>query len=73
MKINIKAKPKSKKEYIKKIDNLHFEVAVHEVPEKDKANRAIIKSLAKYFNRPVSQIFLVSGEKSKHKVIDIPD
>ena len=41
----VKAKPKSKKEFIKQIDETHFVVAVHEPPEDGKANEAIRKSL----------------------------
>jgi uncharacterized protein len=72
MKIYIKAKPKSSKEYILKIDNTHFTVAVKEPPVKGLANRAIINSLAKYFDKPKLSIFIISGMTSKNKVFEIP-
>ena len=56
MKISVKAKPKSKKEFIKKTDVACFTVAVTEVPEKGKANQAIIKALAKFFGIPASSV-----------------
>lgn len=71
MKIYITAKPKSKKEYIKKIDSTHFVVAVKEPPVSGYANRAIIESLADFFKKPRSQIYIVSGETSKQKVIEV--
>lgn len=71
MRIFIKAKIKAKKEGIEKIDKNHFIVFVREVPEKGKANRAILKSLANYFNIPTSRILIISGNKSSNKIIDI--
>ncbi|OGG12818.1 hypothetical protein A3D77_07215 [Candidatus Gottesmanbacteria bacterium RIFCSPHIGHO2_02_FULL_39_11] len=71
MKIFVRAKSKSKKEYIKKIDNTHFTVAVTAPPIEGKANLAIIKSLSKYFHKPASGIQIISGAKSKEKIVDI--
>lgn len=72
MKIYITAKPKSKKEYIKKIDDIHYTVAVKELPLLGKANQAIISALAKYFSIPPYKIHILYGEKSKQKVVEIP-
>lgn len=71
MRIYAQAKPKSKREYIKKIDDTHYTVAVKESPVSGKANQAIIKALAEYFDKPPSQIHILFGEKSKQKVIQI--
>ncbi len=38
-------------------------------PEKGKANKAIVKVLAKWLNMKSSDIQIVSGEKSKDKEI----
>lgn len=73
MKIIVKAKTKSRKKYVKKISQAHYSVAVHEPPEDGKANRAIIKSIAEYFRIPQSKILLVSGKKSKQKIMEITD
>lgn len=72
MKIYITAKTKSKKVYIKKTDNTHYIVAVKEQPVRGKANQAIIKSLSNYFHKPTSQIYIVNGETSRKKTIEIP-
>lgn len=71
MKISVKAKTKSKKEYIRKIDEYNFIVAVKEIPEKGKANEAIKDALSKYFKKSRSDINIVSGRKSKLKIIEI--
>jgi len=71
MKIFVKAKPLAKEEKIEKVDETHFIVCVKEPPKQGKANEAIRKKLADYFQVPVSQIILQSGFVSKHKVFKI--
>ncbi len=72
MKIYIRAKPRSKKEYVKKIDDTNYIISVKEPPVSGQANKAIIRSLAEYFNKPPTQISIISGEKSKQKIVEIP-
>jgi len=71
MKIFVKARPNAKEEFIRKIDGINFAVAVKEPPKKGKANAAIVKALAEYFNVAPSAIRLVSGFSSKQKVFEI--
>ncbi len=71
MKIFVKAKPNAKEELIKKIDGINFIVAVKEPPRKGKANAAIVRVLAEYFNVAPSAILLVSGFSSKQKVFEV--
>ena len=42
-------------------------------PEKGEANRELIRKLAKHFKVSTSQIKIVSGLKSKSKVIEVGD
>lgn len=72
MRISIKAKSKSKKEYVKKISDSSFVVAVKEVPEKGKANQAITKALAEFFDIQAESVILISGQTSKQKIFEIP-
>ena len=72
MKISVKAKPNSKKAFIKKIDTTHFIVAVNEPPVERRANKAIVKSLSEYLKIPQSSIIIISGENVKQKIIEIP-
>jgi len=71
MKIFVKAKPLTREEYVKKVDDLNFIVGVKEPPIKGKANKAIIKALAEYFKISASRICLVSGFSSKQKIVEI--
>lgn len=71
MRIFVKAKPSAKAESVEKIDDQNFMVAVKEPPIDDKANRAITKTLAGYFNIPPSRIRLVSGYSSRQKLFEI--
>jgi hypothetical protein len=71
MKIYIKVKPKSKKEFVKKIDDTHYVVAVSEPPTEGKANNAVIEALAEFFQTPKSQIFIISGKSSRQKIVEI--
>ncbi|MDD5145336.1 MAG: DUF167 domain-containing protein [Candidatus Pacebacteria bacterium] len=71
MKIFVKVKTKSSKEKIEKVSDTNFNVWVHEIPEKGKANRAVIKTLADYFGISQANIKIVSGATAKLKVIEL--
>lgn len=71
MKIFLKAKTKAKEKKLIKIDETHYSISINSLPEKGKANKEIIKTLAKYFDIRISKINIVSGEKSKNKIIEI--
>ncbi len=40
-------------------------------PERGRANRELIRKLAKHFNLPQSHVRIVSGVKSRKKVVEI--
>lgn len=70
MKILIKVAPNSKiEEVIKDSDKLL--VRVKEPPKEGKANKAVIRLLAKHFKVPQNSIRVISGLGSKNKVIEI--
>ncbi|PIS39540.1 MAG: hypothetical protein COT33_01425 [Candidatus Nealsonbacteria bacterium CG08_land_8_20_14_0_20_38_20] len=86
MRIFVKAKPLAKEEKIvlqqvqdnpersrriEKVDEGHFVVWVKEPPKQGKANKAIIRKLAKYFHVSVYQVILKSGFSSKNKIFEI--
>lgn len=71
MNIFIKVKIKAKSEKVEKIDADHFEVWVKTPPVEGKANESVIKLLSEYLDIPKSAINIVSGTKSRNKVIDI--
>ncbi|NTU47004.1 DUF167 domain-containing protein [Candidatus Roizmanbacteria bacterium] len=71
MKISVIAHPNAKKSHIEQdlLGTLH--VYVHEPPLEGKANKAVIESLAAHFHTKKANVFLIAGEKSKNKVIEI--
>ncbi|HIH96967.1 MAG TPA: DUF167 domain-containing protein [Thermoplasmata archaeon] len=66
--IKIKVIPNSNRNSIEKGDPLI--VRVKELPVKGKANKVVIKLLSKHFNSPVR---IVSGAKSKKKIVEVED
>ncbi len=70
MKIQVKVKPNSRTEEISREGN-NFIVKVKEPPKEGKANQAVIKLLAEHFGVPQSQVRILSGFKSKNKVVDV--
>ncbi|MDP4009171.1 MAG: DUF167 domain-containing protein [bacterium] len=71
MKIIVNVKLNAKKEDVCGVDETHFDVWVKEPPIEGKANRAVSHALAKHFNVPKSCVTIVSGQRSKKKVVDV--
>ena len=70
MKIEVKVKPNSKTEEV--IQESHgFTVRVKEPPVEGKANRAVIKLLAKHLGVSESQLRISKGFQSRIKVIEV--
>ena len=70
MKIQIKVKPNSKTEEVSQ-EGDNFIVKVKEPPREGKANQAVIKLLAEHFGVPQGQVRILSGFKSRNKVIEV--
>lgn len=71
MKIFVKVRAGKKEEKIQKVDDSHFLISVKEVPEKGKANKAVLKLLSKHFDVSISQLKIISGASSKNKTISV--
>lgn len=71
MKIIVKTKPGSKTDKIEKIDEANYIVYVKEPPINGRANVAVIKLLADYFDISPSLIEIISGYMARVKVIEI--
>ena len=72
MKIQVKVKPRSKTEDVtKEIGVDVYVVRVKEPPIEGKANRAVLKLLARHFEVPESRLRIVSGLTSKNKVVEV--
>ena len=71
MTIFVKVKAGSRKDNVEKIDENHYEVMTKEAPEKGRANAAVIKLLADYFNVSSWQVSISAGHTSKAKIVKI--
>jgi uncharacterized protein (TIGR00251 family) len=70
MKIRVKVKPNSRTEEVSQ-ESDSFMVKVKEPPKEGKANEAVIRLLAEHFGVPQSQVRILSGFKSKNKVVEV--
>lgn len=64
-------KPNSKKGPLVIQDDQHLTVYLREKPIDGKANQALLKILAKHFQVTQSQIKIKTGQRSKHKIVEI--
>jgi len=72
LKIQVKVKPRSKTEDVtREMDGNVYVVRVKEPPVEGKANRAVLKLLAKHFGVPESRLRIVTGLTSRNKVIEV--
>ena len=66
MRVKIKVTPNSGKDEI--IEGTPLLVRVTDSPEKDKANKKVLRLLSEYVNK---KVLLVSGAKSRKKFIEL--
>ncbi len=64
-------KANAKEDRVEAIDKTHFRVSVKAPPAEGRANEAMIETLARYLKVPKSTLHLVSGHKSKHKIVEV--
>jgi len=70
LKIQVKVKLNSKTEELSQEGN-NFIVKVKEPPKEGKANQAVIKLLAEHFGVPRSCVSILSGFRSRNKVVEV--
>jgi uncharacterized protein (TIGR00251 family) len=70
LKIQVKVKPGSRNEEVTQKGNT-FIVTTKEPPKEGRANRQVIKLLAKHFKVPQNQVKFISGFKQRDKVVEI--
>ena len=69
--IEVKVKTNAFKNEVKLIDNKKLFVKTTATPEKGKVNKQVILLLAKFYKISKNQLEIVSGLKSKNKIIKI--
>jgi uncharacterized protein (TIGR00251 family) len=72
MKIRIKVKPNSRTEEVSQEGNSLI-VKVKEPPKEGKANQAVIKLLAEHFSVSQSQVRILSGFRSRNKIVEVAE
>ncbi len=72
MKLNIKVIPRASKERIIE-ENGTLKVYVTSPAVDGRANKAVIESLAEYFKSKKRMIRIISGEKSRNKIVEIAE
>ncbi len=71
MRIKVRVSPNSTEARVVKIGEVDYEVKVDEKPEGGRANKRLVEILSKHFRVPKSKIFIVSGTKSRDKIVEI--
>lgn len=69
--LEVRAKAKAKKEYVKTITQNVYEVAVKEPPHRGKANERIIEHLSIHLGIPKNSIKLIRGTGSRLKLFKV--
>jgi len=72
VKIRVKIKPNSRTEELSQ-EGDSFIVKVREPPRQGRANQAVIKLLAQHFGVPQSRVRIISGLRSRNKVIEVAE
>lgn len=72
MRIQVKVKPNCRTAEISRQGDV-FIVKVREPPRKGRANRAVVKLLAEHLGLPQSSVKVVSGLRSRSKLIDVAE
>jgi uncharacterized protein (TIGR00251 family) len=73
MRISVRVIPNASKSEIISRDDGEWKIKIQSPPEEGKANKALIQLLAKYFKIPKNAIKIISGEKSRQKIIEVFD
>ncbi|HQL65122.1 MAG TPA: DUF167 domain-containing protein [bacterium] len=71
MRINIKVKVFASEEKVVQSEKGDITVYVKEPPSEGRANDAVIRILSGYFKVPKSTIRIISGHRSRNKIIEI--
>ena len=71
MKISIRVKPGARENRVEEIGQKQFLVKVKAPAKENKANIAVIETLAEYFKVPKSQLSILTGVQSSRKIVNI--
>lgn len=70
MKLSITVKPGAREDRLEKAENGYL-AYIRELPVEGRANLALIRLLSEHFGVPRSRIAIVSGARSRRKIVEI--
>jgi len=70
MKITVRVKPGSSRKGVEEKDSF-YKISIHSRPHDGEANEELIEIISDYFKVPKTRIKIVSGLKSRNKIIEI--
>ncbi|HIF0284573.1 TPA: DUF167 domain-containing protein [Legionella pneumophila] len=70
--IAIYAKPNAKKTKLMAISDDRLHIALHAKPQEGEANSELLFFISQFFKIPKTQIELIKGKSSRHKLIRLP-
>ncbi len=71
LRIDVHIVPNSRQPSVRRLDDSTYEVRVDAAPRDGKANRRLVEILSDHFRVPKSAIFIVKGERSRDKTVEI--
>jgi uncharacterized protein (TIGR00251 family) len=71
MDLKITVIPRAQRNEVIDLGEHHYRVKLTSAPERNKANRELIQVLAKYFGVKKSAVSIKTGQRSRHKIIQI--
>lgn len=70
--IKVKVNPRAQcTEIFDILEDGTYKIRINEPPDKGKANKALVKYLSKILSIPKSRIKIISGERSREKILKI--
>jgi uncharacterized protein YggU (UPF0235/DUF167 family) len=67
--IRVKAFPDAKKEHVEEVSPNVLRIFIRESAERNMANHAVIKAVAKFYNIPEKQLIIKTGHRAQNKTL----
>ncbi|MBL7155590.1 MAG: DUF167 domain-containing protein [Candidatus Omnitrophica bacterium] len=71
MKIHLRVQPRASKEEIVKLGGNSYKIYMHQPAIESRANQKLTEMLAEYFGTKKNRVRILSGLRSKSKVVEI--
>lgn len=71
MKIRVIVKPNAREERMEKTAEEELSIWVKELPADGKANEAVCRAVARYFNVTRSRVRIIAGRTHRQKIVEI--